>query len=200
MVKILVLYHSAYGHIETMAGAIADGAREVEGAHVDVRRVPELVSDEIARASHYKLDQAAPFAKVDELAEYDAIIMGCGTRYGRIASQLANFLDQTGGLWAKGVFNGKVGSAFGSTASQHGGQETTLMSLITNMMHLGMVIVGLPYSYQGLLTLDEVSGGTPYGATTLAGGDGSRQPSENELGAARFQGRHVAEITMKLRG
>ena len=200
MAKLLVLYHSAYGHIETMADAIAAGAREVEGVQVDVRRAPELVSDEVARASHYKLDQAAPLAKVDELADYDAIIMGCGTRYGRIASQLANFLDQTGGLWARGALNGKVGSAFGSTASQHGGQETTLMSLITNMMHLGMVIVGLPYSYQGLLTLDEVSGGTPYGATTIAAGDGSRKPSENELGAARFQGRHVAEITRKLHG
>ncbi len=200
MSKLLILYHSAYGHIETMAGAIAAGAREVEGVEVDIRRVPGLVPDEVARASHYKLDQPAPLAKVDELPGYDAIIMGCGTRYGRINSQLANFLDQTGGLWAKGALNGKVGSAFGSTASQHGGQETTLMSLITNMLHLGMVIVGLPYSYPGLLTLDEVSGGTPYGATTLAGGDGSRQPSENELGAARFQGRHVAEVTRKLHG
>ena len=200
MAKLLVLYHSAYGHIETMAEAIAAGAREVQGVQVDIRRAPELVPDEVARAAHYKLDQAAPVAKVDELAVYDAIIMGCGTRYGRINSQLANFLDQTGGLWARGALNGKVGSAFGSTASQHGGQETTLMSLITNMMHLGMVIVGLPYSYQGLLGVDEVSGGTPYGATTLAAGDGSRQPSENELGAARFQGRHVAEITRKLHG
>ena len=200
MTKILVLYHSAYGHVETMAEAIAAGAREVEGAQADIRRVPELVSDELARASHYKLDQAAPFAQVEELEGYDAIIMGCGTRYGRVSSQLANFLDQTGGLWQRGVFNGKVGSAFGSTASQHGGQETTLMSLITNMMHLGMVIVGLPYSYQGLLQVAEVAGGTPYGATTIAGGDGSRQPTELELGAARFQGRHVAEVTAKLHG
>ena len=200
MAKILVLYHSAYGHIETMAEAIATGAREVEGVHVDIRRAPELVSEEIARASHYKMDQAAPIATVDELADYDAIILGCGTRYGRIAAQLANLLDQTGGLWAKGAFNGKVGSAFVSTASQHGGQETTLMSLITNMMHLGMVIVGLPYSYQGLLGVEEVSGGTPYGASTIAAGDGSRRPSENELGAARFQGRHVAEVTRKLHG
>ena len=200
MAKILILYYSAYGHIEAMAEAIAAGVREVEGVQADIRRVPELVPDEVARASHYKLDQAAPLARVDELAGYDAIIMGCGTRYGRLTSQLANFLDQTGGLWAKGALNGKIGSAFACTASQHGGQETTLMSLITNMLHLGMVIVGLPYSYQGLLTLDEVTGGTPYGATTLAGGDGSRHPSENELGAARFQGRHVAEITRKLHG
>ncbi len=200
MTKILVLYHSAYGHVETMAEAIAEGAREVADVQVDIRRAPELVSDELARAAHYKTDQAAPEAKVDELADYDAIILGCGTRYGRISSQLANLLDQTGGLWARGAFNGKVGSAFGSTASQHGGQETTLMSLITNMMHLGMVIVGLPYSYQGLLQVAEVAGGTPYGATTIAAGDGSRQPTELELGAARFQGRHVAEVTAKLHG
>ena len=200
MAKILVLYHSVYGHIETMAEAIATGAREVEGVTVDVRRVPELVSEEVARAAHYKMDQAAPIAAAADLADYDAIILGCGTRYGRISAQMANLLDQTGGLWAKGAFNGKVGSAFVSTASQHGGQETTLMSLITNMMHLGMVIVGLPYSYQGLLGVEDVSGGTPYGASTIAAGDGSRQPSENELGGARFQGRHVAEITRKLHG
>ena len=193
MAKILVLYHSAYGHIETLADAIAAGAREVEGVDVAIRRVPELVPDEVARAAHYKLDQTAPIATVDELSDYDAIILGCGTRYGRISSQLANFLDQTGGLWAKGVFNGKVGAAFTSTASQHGGQESTLMSLITNLMHFGMVIVGLPYSYQGLLGVEEVSGGTPYGASTIAAGDGSRRPTENELGAARHQGRHVAE-------
>ena len=200
MARILILYHSAYGHIETLADAIAAGAREVEGMEVAIRRVPELVPDEVARAAHYKLDQAAPIATVDELPDYDAIILGCGTRYGRISSQLANFLDQTGGLWAKGVFNGKVGAAFTSTASQHGSQETTLMSLITNLMHFGMVIVGLPYSYQGLLGVDEVSGGTPYGASTIAAGDGSRRPTENELGAARHQGRHVAEVTRKLRG
>ena len=200
MAKILILYHSAYGHIETLAEAIAAGARQVEGVEVAIRRVPELVPDEVARAAHYKLDQAAPIATVDELPDYDAIILGCGTRYGRISSQLANFLDQTGGLWAKGVFNGKVGAAFTSTASQHGGQESTLMSLITNLMHFGMVIVGLPYSYQGLLGVDEVSGGTPYGASTIAAGDGSRRPTENELGAARHQGHHVAEVTRKLRG
>ena len=198
MAKILILYHSAYGHIETLADAIAAGAREVEGVDVAIRRVPELVPDEVARAAHYKLAQ--PIATVDELSDYDAIILGCGTRYGRISSQLANFLDQTGGLWAKGVFNGKVGAAFTSTASQHGGQESTLMSLITNLMHFGMVIVGLPYSYQGLLGVEEVSGGTSYGASTIAAGDGSRRPTENELGAARHQGRHVAEVTKKLRG
>ena len=200
MTKLLVLYHSTYGHIETMADAIAAGAREIEGVQVDIRRTPELVSEEVARRSHYKMDQAAQVATVDELADYDAVILGCGTRYGRMPAQMANFLDQTGGLWQRGVFNGKVGSAFGSTASQHGGQETTLMSLITNMLHLGMIIVGLPYSYAGLLDVTQVSGGTPYGSTTIAGGDGSRQPSENELGAARFQGRHVAEVTQKLRG
>ena len=200
MTKILVLYHSAYGHVETLAEAVAAGAREVQGVQVDLRRVPELVSEEVVRASHYKIDQAAPIARVEELEGYDAIIVGCGTRYGRISSQLANFLDQTGGLWAKGAFNGKVGSAFASTASQHGGQETTLMSLITNLMHLGMVIVGLPYSYQGLLQVAEVSGGTPHGAPTLAGGAGARKPTELELGGARFQGRHVAEVTAKLHG
>ena len=200
MAKLLILYHSTYGHIETLAEAVAQGAREVDGVEVAVRRAPELVPDEVARASHYKMDQAAPVATVDELAGYDAIVLGCGTRYGRMSSQLANFLDQTGGLWAKGTFNGKVGSAFTSTASQHGGQETTLISMITNLFHLGMVVVGLPYSYQGLLGVEEVSGGTPYGASTIAGGDGSRRPSENELGAARFQGRHVAEVTRKLHG
>jgi len=200
MARILILYHSAYGHIETMAEAVAAGAREVSGAEVDIRRVPELVPDEVARASHYKLDQAAPVARVEELERYDAIVLGCGTRYGRMASQMANFLDQTGGLWARGVFNGKVGSAFTSTASQHGGQETTLFSMLTNLLHYGMVVVGLPYSFQGQMRLDEVTGGSPYGATTLAGGDGSRRPSENELAAARFQGRHVAEVAVKLRG
>ncbi len=200
MTRILVLYHSAYGHVETMAEAVAEGAREVPGVQVDIRRVPELVSEDAARAAHYKTDQAAPVATVEELADYDAIILGCGTRYGRLSSQLANFLDQTGGLWARGALNGKVGSAFACTAGQHGGQETTLFSLITNMLHLGMVIVGLPYSYQGLLELNEVTGGTPYGATTIAGTDGARKPNANELGGARFQGRHVAEVTEKLHG
>ena len=199
MAKVLVLYYSAYGHIETMANAVADGAREA-GAQVDIRRVPELVPDEVAKNSHYKLDQPAPVAKVDELPNYDAIIVGTGTRYGRMASQMANFLDQTGGLWATGALNGKVGSAFTSTATQHGGQETTLFSILTNLMHFGMVCVGLPYSFQGQMRLDEVTGGSPYGATTITGGDGSRQPSANELDAARFQGREVAQLAAKLFG
>jgi NAD(P)H dehydrogenase (quinone) len=200
MAKILVLYYSAYGHIETMAQAVAEGARSVEGVEVDIKRVPELVPDETAKAAHYKMDQAAPIATVEDLAAYDAFIIGTGTRYGRMSSQMANFLDQTGGLWFRGALNGKVGSAFTSTASQHGGHETTLFSIITNLLHLGLIYVGLPYSFQGQMTLDEVTGGTPYGAGTLTGGDGSRQPSENELAGARFQGRHVAEITQKLFG
>lgn len=199
MSKILVLYYSAYGHVETLAEAIAEGAREA-GATVDIKRVPELVSDEVAEKSGYKTDQQAPVATVDELADYDAIIVGVGTRYGRMASQMANFLDQTGGLWAKGALVGKVGSAFSSTATQHGGQETTLMAIHTNLLHFGMVLVGLPYSWAGQMKLDQVTGGSPYGITTIAGGDGSRQPSENELEGARFQGRHVAEVTKKLVG
>jgi NAD(P)H dehydrogenase (quinone) len=197
MSKVLVLYYSAYGHIERMAEAVAEGARSA-GAQVDIRRVPELVPDEVARSSGYKLDQPAPVARVEELENYDAIIIGVGTRYGRMASQMANFLDQTGGLWARGALNGKVGSAFSSTATQHGGQETTLMAIHTNLLHLGMVAVGLPYSFAGQMRLDEVTGGSPYGATTIAGGDGSRQPTENELEGARFQGRHVAEIANRL--
>jgi NAD(P)H dehydrogenase (quinone) len=200
MPRILVLYHSTYGHIETMANAIADGARSVEGAVVDIRRVPELVPAEVARNSGYKLDQEAPLATVAELPTYDAIIIGVGTRYGRMASQMANFLDQTGGLWASGALVGKVGSAFASTATQHGGQETTLMAIHTNLLHFGMVCVGLPYSWAGQMTLDEITGGAPYGATTIAGGDGSRLPSENELDGARFQGRLVAEVAKKLHG
>jgi len=200
MAKILVLYYSAYGHIETMAHAVAEGARSIEGVQVDIKRVPELVPEETAKAAYYKMDQAAPIATVEDLAGYDAIIIGTGTRYGRMSSQMANFLDQTGGLWFRGALNGKVGSAFTSSASQHGGHETTLFSIITNLLHLGLIYVGLPYSFQGQMTLDEVTGGTPYGAGTLTGGDGSRQPSENELAGARFQGRHVAEITQKLFG
>ncbi|MBP3974959.1 NAD(P)H:quinone oxidoreductase [Pseudoxanthomonas spadix] len=199
MAKVLVLYYSAYGHIETMAGAVAEGARAA-GATVDIKRVPELVPQEVAKASHYKLDQAAPIAKVEELADYDAIIVGVGTRFGRMASQMANFLDQAGGLWAKGALNGKVGGAFTSTATQHGGQETTLFSIITNLMHFGLVIVGLDYGFQAMTTLDEVVGGAPYGATTLAGGDGSRQPSKTDLDGARYQGRRVAEVAIKLHG
>jgi NAD(P)H dehydrogenase (quinone) len=197
--KVLVLYYSAYGHIETMAQAVAEGAREA-GAHVDIKRVPETVPEDVARSSHFKLDQAAPIARVDELEHYDAIILGTGTRYGRLSAQMATFLDQTGSLWSRGALNGKVGGAFASTASQHGGQETTLFSLITNLLHLGLIPVGLPYSFQGQLKLDEVTGGSPYGATTIAASDGSRQPSENELAGARFQGKHIAEIAAKLFG
>lgn len=198
MTKIMVLYYSSYGHVEQMAYEVMKGAKEVEGVTVDIKRVPELVPEEIAKKSGYKVDQEAPIAKVEDLETYDAIIIGVGTRYGRMASQMANFWDQTGGMWAKGVFNGKVGSTFTSTASQHGGQETTLMSNITSMLHLGMIIVGLPYSFSGLTKLDEVSGGTPYGASTLADGDGSRWPSQNEFAGARYQGRYVAEVTAQL--
>ena len=199
MAKILVLYYSAYGHIETMANAVAEGARAA-GAQVDVKRVPELVPADVAKASHFKLDQPAPVATIAELAGYDAIVVGTGTRFGRMSSQMANFLDQAGGLWAKGALHGKVGAAFTSTASQHGGQETTLFSIITNLLHFGMVIVGLDYGYAGQMKLDEVTGGSPYGATTIAGGDGSRQPTQNELDAARYQGRRVAETAAKLHG
>jgi len=199
MTKVLVLYHSAYGHIERMAEAVAEGAREA-GAQVDIKRVPETVPEALAKASHFKLDQKAPVAKVDELANYDAIVVGVGTRFGRMASQMASFLDQAGGLWAKGALHGKVGGAFTSSASQHGGNETTLFSVITNLLHFGMVIVGLDYGHAGQLTLDEVSGGSPYGATTIAGGQGQRQPSENELAGARYQGRKIAETARKLHG
>jgi NAD(P)H dehydrogenase (quinone) len=197
MTKVLVLYYSSYGHIETMAHAVAEGARGA-GAAVDVKRVPELVPGEVARASGYKLDQAAPVAQPSELADYDAVIVGTGTRYGRMTSQMANFWDQTGGLWAQGKLIGKVGAAFTSTGTQHGGQETTLMNIHTMLLHHGMVIAGLPYSFQGQSRMDEVVGGAPYGATTIAGGDGSRQPSATELEGARFLGRHVAEIAGKL--
>lgn len=197
MAKVLVLYYSTYGHIETLANAIAEGARGA-GATVDIKRVPETAPAEVAQAAHFKLDQVAPIATVQELADYDAIILGSPTRFGRVSSQMAAFLDQAGGLWAKGVFNGKVGAAFTSTASQHGGQETTLFSLITNLLHFGMVIVGLPYSHQGQMTMDEIVGGAPYGATTIASGDGSRQPSEIELAGARHQGELVAKTAAKL--
>lgn len=198
MTKILILYYSTYGHVEALANAIAEGAREVAGVEVALRRAPELMPREVAERSHVKLDQAAPIATVDELPSYDAIILGSPTRYGRIASQMAQFLDQTGGLWMKGAFVGKVGSAFTSTASQHGGQETTLLGLITNLFHFGMTVVPLPYNAPGLLDIAEVNGGTPYGASTIANGDGSRQPSASELAMARHQGRHVAEVTAAL--
>jgi NAD(P)H dehydrogenase (quinone) len=197
MAKILVLYYSAYGHVETMAEAVAEGARSA-GAEVSVKRVPELVPEAVARSSHMKLDQKAPIATVDELPSYDAIIFGTPTRFGNMAAQMRNFLDQTGGLWLKGALIGKVGSAFASTASQHGGQETTLTSFHSTLLHQGMVIVGVPYSVKGLTNMTEISGGTPYGATTLAAPDGSRKPSANELDIARFQGKHVAEIAAKL--
>lgn len=197
MSKVLVLYYSTYGHIETMAQAVAEGARTT-GAQVDVKRVPETVPAEIAKSAHFKLDQAAPVATVAELEGYDAIIVGAPTRYGRMPSQLAAFLDQTGGLWARGALNGKVGGAFTSTATQHGGQEVTLFSIITNLMHFGMVIVGLPYSFQGQTTLDEIVGGSPYGASTIAGGQGQRVPSAIELDGARYQGKLIAETANKL--
>lgn len=199
MTKVLVLYYSSYGHIETMAYAIAQGAREA-GATVDIKRVPETVPLEAAKHAHFKLDQEAPVATVAELENYDAIIVGTGTRYGRMSSQMAAFLDQTGGMWARGAFNGKVGAAFTSTGSQHGGQETTLFSIITNLLHFGMTIVGMDYGYAGQMGTDEVTGGAPYGATTIAGGDGSRRPSERELAGARYQGQRVAEVAAKLFG
>ncbi|AWK85836.1 NAD(P)H:quinone oxidoreductase [Azospirillum thermophilum] len=199
MAKVLVLYYSSYGHIETMAHAIAEGARSA-GAEVDVKRVPETVPEAIARNAHFKLDQSAPVATVAELEQYDAIVVGTGTRFGRMSSQMAAFLDQAGGLWARGALNGKVGAAFTSSASQHGGNETTLFSIITNLLHFGMVIVGLPYSHQGQLTMSEIVGGAPYGATTVAAGDGSRQPSEIELAGARHQGEIVARTAAKLFG
>ena len=199
MSKVLVLYYSSYGHIETMAHAVAEGARST-GAAVDVKRVPETVSPEIAKSAHFKTDQGAPVATVAELANYDAIIIGCPTRFGRMPSQMASFLDQAGGLWAKGALNGKVGGAFTSTATQHGGQEVTLFSVITNLLHFGMVIVGLPYSFAGQMTLDEIVGGSPYGATTIAGGQGQRQPSAIELDGARHQGKLIAETANKLFG
>lgn len=199
MAKVLVLYYSSYGHIETMAKAVAEGAREA-GATVDIKRVPETAPLEVAQASHFKLDQEAPIATVADLENYDAIIVGTGTRFGRLSSQMASFWDQAGGLWFKGALHGKVGGAFTSTATQHGGQETTLFTLITSLLHFGMVVVGMDYGHAGQMTLDEVTGGSPYGATTITGGDGSRQPSENELAGAHYQGRKIAETAIKLHG
>lgn len=197
MTKVLVLYHSMYGHIHTLAGAVAEGAARVPGVAVDVRRVPETMDAEaFAKAGGQAFD--TPEASPQALADYDAVILGTPTRFGNMSGQMRTFLDQTGGLWAKGKLVGKVGSVFASTGTQHGGQETTITSFHTTLFHLGMVVVGVPYSCEGLTKMDEISGGTPYGATTLAGGDGSRQPSANELDIARFQGRHVAEIAAKL--
>lgn len=199
MPKVLVLYYSSYGHIEQMAEAVAEGARSA-GAEVDVKRVPETVPEEIARGAHFKLDQKAPVATVAELENYDAIVVGTGTRFGRMSSQMAAFLDQAGGLWARGALHGKVGGAFTASATQHGGQETTLFSILTNLLHFGMTIVGLDYGFAGQMDNSQVTGGAPYGATTIAGSDGSRQPSENELDGARYQGRRVAEVAAKLFG
>jgi NAD(P)H dehydrogenase (quinone) len=198
MAKILVLYYSAYGHIEKMAEAVAAGASEVRGTEVTIKRVPELVPEVIAKKSGMKLDQRAPIGTVDELANYDGIIFGTPTRFGNMCAQMRNFLDQTGGLWVKGALVGKVGSAFVSTGTQHGGQETTITSFHTTLLHQGMIIVGLPYAFAGLTNMDEITGGSPYGAGTLAKADGSRQPSANELDGARYQGRHVAQIAAKL--
>jgi NAD(P)H dehydrogenase (quinone) len=197
MTKMLVLYYSSYGHMEKMAYAAAEGAREA-GAEVAVKRVPELVPEEVARKSGMKLDQPAPIATVAELTQYDAIIVGVPTRFGRMASQMSNFWDQAGGLWASDALVGKVGSVISSTATQHGGQEMTQFSAITTLLHFGMVIVGLPYSFKEQMTLDEIVGGSPYGASTIAGGQGQRQPSEKDLAGARFQGKHVAQIATRL--
>ncbi len=197
MAKLLVLYYSTYGHVETLAGAIAEGVRAA-GAEAVVKRVPELMPPEVAAKAGAKLDQPAPIADPQELGDYDGIILGCPTRYGRMAAQMAQFWDQTGGLWAKGALVGKVGSCFTSTATQHGGQETTLMAMHTMLLHHGMVLVGLPYAAGGQMTLDEITGGSPYGASTIAGGKGERQPSRNELELARFQGRHVAGVAARL--
>lgn len=197
MTKVLVLYYSSYGHIEAMASAVADGARDA-GATVAIRRVPELVPEAVASNSGYKINQSAPVATVSELADYDAIIIGTPTRFGNMASQMKNFLDQTGGLWAQGKLIGKPGGVFTSTASQHGGQESTLLTTQVVLLHHGMVVVGLPYSFVGQTGVKEITGCSPYGASTIAGGDGSRQPSENELAGARYQGRHIAQIAAKL--
>ena len=199
MAKILILYYSAYGHIERMAEAVAEGVREA-GAEAVIKRVPELVPAEVARKSGYKLDQKAPIATVDELPEYDAIIFGTGTRYGNMTAQMKNFLDQTGKLWVSGALVGKVGSVFSSSATQHGGQESTILTFHPVLLHLGMIIVGLPYAFQGQMGLSEIMGNSPYGASTIAGGDGSRWPSEVELDGARYQGSHVAQIAAKLAG
>ena len=199
MTKVLVLYYSAYGHVEILASAVAEGVREA-GARVALKRVPELVPEEVAQRAGYKRDSMVPEARVAELVDYDAIIFGTPTRFGNMASQMKNFLDQAGGLWAKDALVGKVGSVFTSTGSQHGGQESTLLATHTVLLHLGMVIVGLPYTFKGQMRMDEISGGSPYGASTLAddGQGGDRQPSDNELAGARFQGRHVAEVAQSL--
>ncbi|WP_454684873.1 NAD(P)H:quinone oxidoreductase [Ancylobacter moscoviensis] len=199
MAKVLVLYYSSYGHIEAMAEAVAEGAREA-GAEVTVKRVPETVPLEVAQKAGFKLDQKAPIATVDELKDYDAIVFGSGTRFGTVTSQLRSFIDQTGGLWFSGALVGKVGSVFTSSATQHGGQESTILGFVPTLLHHGMVVVGLPYAFQGQMGVDEIKGGSPYGASTITDGDGSRQPSKAELDGARYQGKHVATITAKLHG
>jgi NAD(P)H dehydrogenase (quinone) len=197
MTKVLVLYYSSYGHIETMANAVAEGA-QAAGAIVDIKRVPETVPEAVAKSSYFKLDQVAPIATPADLPKYDAIVVGAPTRFGRMPSAMGSFWEQAGGLWATGALHGKVGGAFTSTATQHGGNETTLFSIITNLMHFGMVIVGLPYSHSGQMTLDEIAGGAPYGATTIAGGKGERKPSKIELDGARHQGSLIAKVATKL--
>ncbi|CAA0091479.1 NAD(P)H dehydrogenase (quinone) [Starkeya nomas] len=199
MAKVLVLYYSSYGHIEAMAEAVAEGAREA-GAEVTVKRVPETVPLEVAQKAGFKLDQKAPIATVDELKDYDAIVFGSGTRFGTVTSQLRSFIDQTGGLWFTGALVGKVGSVFTSSATQHGGQESTILGFVPTLLHHGMVVVGLPYAFQGQMGVDEIKGGSPYGASTITDGDGSRQPSKAELDGARYQGKHVASIAAKLHG
>ncbi|MDB5706513.1 MAG: Flavoprotein WrbA [Sphingomonas bacterium] len=198
MTKVLVLYYSSYGHLEQMADAVAEGARSA-GAEVDIRRVPETAPPEVIKAAGFKADTAHPVIDgIAALADYDAIIVGAPTRFGRMSSQMAAFLDQAGGLWMTGALNGKVGGAFSSTATQHGGQETTLFSIITNLLHFGLTIVGLDYGFAGQMGVKEVHGNSPYGATTIADGDGSRQPSSIELDGARYQGRRIAEVANKL--
>ncbi len=199
MAKVLVLYYSSYGHIEAMAEAVAEGAREA-GAEVTIKRVPETVPLEVAQKAGFKLDQKAPIATVDELKDYDAIVFGSGTRFGTVTSQLRSFIDQTGGLWFTGALVGKVGSVFTSSATQHGGQESTILGFVPTLLHHGMVVVGLPYAFQGQMGVDEIKGGSPYGASTITDGDGSRQPSKAELDGARYQGKHVASIAAKLHG
>jgi NAD(P)H dehydrogenase (quinone) len=199
MTKVLVLYYSSYGHVEAMAEAEAEGARAC-GAEAVIKRVPELVPLDVAQKSGFKFDQPAPVATIDELPQYDAIVFGSPTRFGSVTSQMRNFLDQAGGLWTRGKLIGKVGSAFTSTATQHGGQESTILTFIPTLMHFGMVVVGLPYSFQGQMGLNEILGGSPYGAATISGADGSRKPSAVELDAARFQGHHVAMVAAKLAG
>jgi NAD(P)H dehydrogenase (quinone) len=197
MTRLLVLYYSMYGHVETLAGAIAEGARGVDGVEVTVKHVPELMPEDVAKRAGAKLDQAAPVASPSELGDYDAIVFGTPTRFGNMAGQMRSFLDQTGGLWMKGALVGKVGSVFTSTGTG-GGNESTIISFVTTLMHHGMVYAGLPYSCPELADIREVKGGSPWGAATIAGPDGSRQPSEKELAQARFQGRHVAALAKKL--